>query len=92
MATRQVLKGYVLGKEHASTAKEALTLYTINNARIQGVDKDRAASRRQARRPCGAVAGHHHGAADAIRDTKADDGGRRESGLPQRDLRRGRRV
>lgn len=41
MTTRQVLKGYVLGKEHAITAKEALTLYTINNARIQGVDKDR---------------------------------------------------
>jgi predicted amidohydrolase YtcJ len=41
MTTRQVLKGYVLGKEHAITAKEALQLYTINNARIQGVDKDR---------------------------------------------------
>jgi predicted amidohydrolase YtcJ len=41
MTTRQVLKGYVLGKEHAITAKEALRLYTINNARIQGVDKDR---------------------------------------------------
>jgi predicted amidohydrolase YtcJ len=41
MTTRQVLKGYVLGKEHAVTAKEALQLYTINNARIQGVDKDR---------------------------------------------------
>jgi len=41
MTTRQVLKGYVLGKEHAITAKEALQLYTINNARIMGVDKDR---------------------------------------------------
>jgi predicted amidohydrolase YtcJ len=41
MTTRQVLKGYVLGQEHAITAKQALTLYTINNARIQGVDKDR---------------------------------------------------
>jgi hypothetical protein len=41
MTTRQVLKGYVLGKEHAITPKEALTLYTINNARIQGVDKER---------------------------------------------------
>jgi predicted amidohydrolase YtcJ len=41
MTTRQVLKGYVLGKEHAISAKEALQLYTINNARIQGVDKDR---------------------------------------------------
>jgi predicted amidohydrolase YtcJ len=40
MTTRQVLKGYVLGKEHAITAKEALQLYTINNARIMGVDKD----------------------------------------------------
>ena len=41
MTTRQVLKGYVLGPEHAITAREALTLYTINNARILGVDKDR---------------------------------------------------
>jgi predicted amidohydrolase YtcJ len=41
MTTRQVLKGYALGKEHAITAKEALTLYTINNARIMGVDKER---------------------------------------------------
>ena len=41
MTTRQVLKGYVLGKEHAISAKEALTLYTINNARIMGVEKDR---------------------------------------------------
>jgi predicted amidohydrolase YtcJ len=41
MTTRQVLKGYTLGKEHAISAKEALTLYTINNARIMGVEKDR---------------------------------------------------
>jgi predicted amidohydrolase YtcJ len=41
MTTRQVLKGYVLGKEHAITPKEALTLYTINNARIMGVDGER---------------------------------------------------
>lgn len=41
MTTRQVLKGYALGKEHAITPKEALQLYTINNARIQGVDQER---------------------------------------------------
>ena len=41
MTTRQVLKGYALGKEHAITAKEALQLYTINNARVLGVEKDR---------------------------------------------------
>src|SRR3954465_11849155 len=41
MTTRQVLKGYALGKEHAITPKEALMLYTINNARIQGVEKER---------------------------------------------------
>ena len=41
MPTRQVLKGYALGTEHAITAKEALTLYTINNARIMGVEKER---------------------------------------------------
>ena len=41
MTTRQVLKGYVLGLEHAITANEALQLYTINNARIMGVERDR---------------------------------------------------
>jgi len=41
MTTRQVMKGYALGKEHAITAKEALTLYTINNARVMGVEKER---------------------------------------------------
>ena len=41
MTTRQVLKGYALGREHAITAKEALQLYTINNARILGVEKER---------------------------------------------------
>jgi predicted amidohydrolase YtcJ len=41
MTTRQVLKGYVLGKEHAITPQEALMLYTINNARIMGVAKER---------------------------------------------------
>jgi hypothetical protein len=41
MTTRQVLKGYALGTEHAITAREALTLYTINNARIMGVEKTR---------------------------------------------------
>lgn len=41
MTTRQVLKGYVLGKEHAITQKEALALYTINNARIMGVERER---------------------------------------------------
>ncbi|MGE0746938.1 MAG: amidohydrolase [Rhodospirillales bacterium] len=41
MTTRQVLKGYVLGAEHAITAKEALQLYTVNNARVLGVERDR---------------------------------------------------
>jgi predicted amidohydrolase YtcJ len=41
MTTRQVLKGYALGKEHAITPNEALTLYTINNARIMGVEAER---------------------------------------------------
>jgi predicted amidohydrolase YtcJ len=41
MTTRQVLKGYVLGPEHAITAKEALQLYTVNNARVLGVERDR---------------------------------------------------
>ncbi len=41
MTTRQVLKGYVLGAGHAISAKEALLLYTINNARIMGVERER---------------------------------------------------
>jgi predicted amidohydrolase YtcJ len=41
MTTRQVLKGYVLGGDQAITAKEALQLYTVNNARILGVERDR---------------------------------------------------
>jgi predicted amidohydrolase YtcJ len=41
MTTRQVLKGYTLGAEHAITPREALTLYTINNARILGVEAER---------------------------------------------------
>ena len=41
MTTRQVLKGYALGKEHAITPQEALTLYTINNARVMGVEHER---------------------------------------------------
>ena len=35
------LKGYALGKEHAITPTEALQLYTINNARIMGVEHER---------------------------------------------------
>jgi predicted amidohydrolase YtcJ len=41
MTTRQTLKGYALGPEHAITPKEALQLYTINNAVVMGVEKDR---------------------------------------------------
>jgi predicted amidohydrolase YtcJ len=41
MTTRQTLAGDVLGAEHAITAEEALLLYTLNNARILGVDGER---------------------------------------------------
>ena len=41
MVTRQTLNGYALGPEHAISAREALTLYTINNARILGVADER---------------------------------------------------
>jgi len=40
MVTRRTLNGYVLGPEQAITIEEALRLYTINNARIIGVDQD----------------------------------------------------
>jgi predicted amidohydrolase YtcJ len=41
MTTRQTLNGYALGPEQAITPREALTLYTINNAIVMGVEKDR---------------------------------------------------
>jgi hypothetical protein len=41
MVTRLTLNGYALGPEQAITIREALTLYTINNAIVLGVEKDR---------------------------------------------------
>ena len=41
MVTRQTLLGYELGPDQAISAKEALELYTINNARIMGVEDRR---------------------------------------------------
>jgi predicted amidohydrolase YtcJ len=41
MTTRQTLNGYALGPEHAISAREALELYTINNARLMGVERER---------------------------------------------------
>ena len=72
MTTRQVLKGYVLGKEHAITAKEALTLYTINNARIMGVEKDRGSIEMGKLADLAVLSQDIVAVApDAIRDTKA---------------------
>jgi predicted amidohydrolase YtcJ len=72
MTTRQVLKGYVLGPEQAITAKEALQLYTINNARIMGVEQERG-SIEPGKLADLAVLSQDILAvpADAIRDTKA---------------------
>jgi predicted amidohydrolase YtcJ len=41
MTTRGTLNGYQLGPEQAITPREALQLYTINNAIVMGVEKDR---------------------------------------------------
>jgi predicted amidohydrolase YtcJ len=41
MATRMTLNGYALGPEQAITMKEALRLYTIDNAKILGLEKER---------------------------------------------------
>ena len=41
MTTRQTLNGYALGPDQAISAKEALMLYTINNAKIMGVERER---------------------------------------------------
>lgn len=40
MTTRMTLNGYALGPEQAITAKEALALYTINNAAILGRERE----------------------------------------------------
>ncbi len=72
MTTRQVLKGYVLGKEHAISTKEALTLYTINNARIMGVEKDRGSIEMGKLADLAVLSQDIVAVApDAIRDTKA---------------------
>ena len=41
MTTRQTLLGYALGPEQAISARQALELYTINNARILGLEDER---------------------------------------------------
>jgi predicted amidohydrolase YtcJ len=41
MTTRGTLNGYRLGPEHAIEARDALQLYTVENARIMGVERDR---------------------------------------------------
>lgn len=41
MVTRETLSDYALGEEEAISAEEALQLYTVNNARIMGVESDR---------------------------------------------------
>lgn len=41
MVTRKTLQGDLLGLEQAITAREALELYTINNAKIMGVEHAR---------------------------------------------------
>jgi len=41
MVTRQTLQGDCLGPDQGITVREALELYTINNARIMGVETDR---------------------------------------------------
>ena len=88
MTTRQVLKGYALGKEHAITAEGGAELYTINNARVMGVEKERG-SIEAGKLADLAVLSQDILAVppDAIREHEgADDGGGREGGLPQRAL------
>ena len=87
MTTRQVLKGYVLGREHAITAKEALQLYTINNARILGVEKERGSIE------AGKLADLAVLSQDILavppthpQDQGADDRGRRQDRASRRDL------
>ena len=72
MTTRQVLKGYALGKEQAINPKEALALYTINNARIMGVERDRGSIEPGKLADLAVLSQDTLSVApDAIRDTKA---------------------
>lgn len=72
MVTRQTLQGDCLGPDQAITVREALELYTINNARIMGVEKDRG-SIENGKLADLVVLDHDFLADDpnAIRDTKA---------------------
>src|ERR1041385_8959895 len=72
MTTRQVLKGYALGKEHAITPQEALALYTINNARVMGVEHERGSIELGKLADIAVLSQDILSVpADAIRDTKA---------------------
>ena len=72
MTTRQVLKGYALGQEHAISPQDALTLYTINNARIMGVERERGSIEVGKLADLAVLSqGILNVAPDAIRDTKA---------------------
>ena len=72
MTTRQVLKGYSLGAEHAISPKEALALYTINNARIMGVERERGSIEPGKLADLAVLSQDTLSVApDAIRDTKA---------------------
>ena len=72
MTTRQVLKGHALGTEHAITPKEALALYTINNARIMGVERERGSIEPGKLADLAVLSQDTLSVApDAIRDTKA---------------------
>jgi len=46
MVTRMTLNGYALCPEQAITAREALTLYTINNAIVLGMERIAAPSKK----------------------------------------------
>jgi len=90
MTTRQVLKGYALGhraRDHREGGADALHhQQRAHHGRGEGARLGRAG---QARGPRGAVAGHSVGARGCDpRDEGADDGGWRQGGLSQRDLRR----
>ena len=93
MTTRQVLKGYALGtraRDHREGGADALHhQQCTHHGRGEGARLDRAG---QARGPRGAVAGHSVGARGCDPpDEGADDGGRRQGGLSQWDLRRASR-
>ena len=72
MTTRMTLNGYPLGPQQAITIREALRIYTIDNARILGLEKERGSIEAGKLADVAVLSQDILGVpANAVRDTKA---------------------